>query len=221
MGAQIRGLGSSTIHIDGVNTLTPTDFTVIPDRIEAATFLTAGLISGGEIVATNCNPAHIEEVLVKLRAAGAEIVTEKDSITLKASGNIHPTDVTTDVYPGYPTDMQAQWIALMSLAEGDSTVTDTIYADRFTHVPELRRLGANVERIGNRAFIKGGAILRGAPVMSTDLRASASLVLAALAAEGTTEIQRIYHIDRGYERIEVKLRELGARIKRVNDGRLY
>ena len=221
MGARIKGLGSKSITIDGVRQLHPIDFSVIPDRIEAATFLVGGLITHGEISVNKCEPEHLQEVLSKLQEAGAELTVQKDSIHLKSSGIIRPTDVTTQVYPGFPTDMQAQWIALMSVAEGSSVVTETIYPDRFTHVPELRRLGADVERKGNAAFIRGRKKLVGAPVMSTDLRASASLVLAALVAEGTTDIHRVYHIDRGYERIEEKLQKLGARIERMDDGKMY
>ncbi len=221
MGARIKGLGSKTIVIEGVPGLKPVDFTVIPDRIEAATFLVGGLITGGDITIRNCEPAHLQEVLSKLTEAGAELSVDGARIRIRSSGGIRPTDVTTQVYPGFPTDMQAQWIALMSVADGSSVVTETIYPDRFTHVPELRRLGADVERKGNAAFIRGKKQLVGAPVMSTDLRASASLVLAALVAEGQSDIHRVYHIDRGYERIEEKLQQLGARIERSDDGKMY
>ncbi len=221
MGARIKGLGSKSITIEGVPGLKPVDFTIIPDRIEAGTFLVGGLITHGDVTITNCEPAHLQEVLSKLREAGAELSVEGNRIHLTSSGEIRPTDVTTQVYPGFPTDMQAQWIALMSVADGSSVVTETIYPDRFTHVPELRRLGADVERKGNAAFIRGRKKLVGAPVMSTDLRASASLVLAALVAEGQSDIHRVYHIDRGYERIEEKLQKLGARIDRMDDGKMY
>ncbi|RMF61339.1 MAG: UDP-N-acetylglucosamine 1-carboxyvinyltransferase [Calditrichaeota bacterium] len=221
MGAQIQGLGTKTVTINGVKELHPVDFTVIPDRIEAATFLVAGLITGGELMISGCEPRHMKEVLSKLTDAGGQLKIENDVIHIRSTGHIRPTDVTTQVYPGFPTDMQAQWTALMAVAEGGSVVTDTIYPDRFTHVPELRRLGADVERKGNAVFIRGKKRLKGAPVMSTDLRASASLVLAALVAEGVSDIHRVYHIDRGYERIEEKLRKLGARIERVDDGKLY
>ncbi len=221
MGAHIQGLGSKTIRIEGVNALHPTDYTIIPDRIEAGTFLVAGLITRGQITLTHCQPGHLQEVLAKLEEAGAQLTIERDTISLTAPDRIRPTHVTTAVYPGYPTDMQAQWIALMALADGSSVVTDTIYPDRFTHVPELQRLGADIILKNNAAFVRGVRKLKGAPVMSTDLRASASLVLAALAAEGQTNVLRVYHIDRGYERIEEKLQKLGARIQRVDDGKFY
>ncbi|NOX37511.1 MAG: UDP-N-acetylglucosamine 1-carboxyvinyltransferase [Calditrichaeota bacterium] len=221
MGARIQGLGSKTIRIEGVEALHPTDYTIIPDRIEAGTFLVAGLITGGQVTLTHCQPDHLQEVLAKLQEAGAQLRIDRDTISLTASDRIRPTHVTTAVYPGYPTDMQAQWIALMALAEGSSVITDTIYPDRFTHVPELQRLGADIILKNNSAFVRGVKKLKGAPVMSTDLRASASLVLAALAAEGQTEVLRVYHIDRGYERIEEKLQQLGARIQRIDDGKLY
>ena len=222
MGARISGLGTRHVTIEGVSELSPPPpFAVIPDRIEAGTFLAAALLTGGDVTVRDCNPDHLQKVLVKLQEAGARLSVDSDSVRLRADGPIRPTDVTTTVYPGFPTDMQAQWIALMALADGGSVITDTIYTDRFTHVPELRRLGANVERKGNTAFVRGVDHLTAAPVMSTDLRASASLVMAALAARGTSEILRVYHIDRGYERIEAKLQELGADIERVNDGTMH
>lgn len=217
MGAKISGLNTKSIQIQGVKRLQPANFAIIPDRIEVGTFLVAGLITRGEITLTNCEPQHVHEVLAKLRKAGAELIANSNRISLVSTSQPKPTNVTTAVYPGYPTDMQAQWIALMSLANGSSIVTDTIYLDRFTHVPELRRLGANLEQKNNSVFVKGVEKLTGAPVMSTDLRASASLVLAALAAEGRTDIHRVYHIDRGYESIERKLEKLGAKVSRQDD----
>jgi UDP-N-acetylglucosamine 1-carboxyvinyltransferase len=217
MGAKISGLKTKSIQIQGVKELQPVNFTIIPDRIEVGTFLVAGLITKGEITISNCAPKHVHEVLAKLRVAGAELIANSNRISMVSTSQLKPTNVTTAVYPGYPTDMQAQWIALMSLANGSSVVTDTIYLDRFTHVPELRRLGANLEQKNNSVFIKGVEKLVGAPVMSTDLRASASLVLAALAAEGRSDIYRVYHIDRGYEAIEKKLERLGAKINREDD----
>lgn len=217
MGARINGLGSRTISVEGVPGLRPTNYTVIPDRIEAGTFLAAGLITGGDLTITNCNPRHLTEIIGKLQETGAELEVGDDQIRIRANGKIRSVDVTTAVYPGFPTDMQAQWIALMSLAQNSSVVTDTIYIDRFTHVPELNRLGANIKVKNNSAFIKGVEKLKGAPVMSTDLRASASLVIAALAAEGRSDIHRVYHIDRGYEAIEKKLQEVGADIVRKDD----
>ncbi len=218
MGARIQGLGTKTVQIEGMPGLHPTDYTVIPDRIETATFLTAARITGGEITLTSCQPQHLLEVIEKLRESGSQIDFSDNQITLKSHGPIQPVNVTTAVYPGFPTDMQAQWIALMSLAEGSSVVTDTIFTDRFTHVPELNRLGAQIVQKNNSAFIQGVKELKGAPVMSTDLRASASLVIAALAAKGTSEIFRVYHIDRGYEKIEQKLQQLGADIRRESAG---
>lgn len=218
MGARIQGLGTKTVQIEGMPGLHPTDYTVIPDRIETATFLTAARITGGEITLTSCQPQHLLEVIEKLRESGSQIDYSDNQITLKSRGPIQPVNVTTAVYPGFPTDMQAQWIALMSLAEGSSVVTDTIFTDRFTHVPELNRLGAQIVQKNNSAFIQGVKELKGAPVMSTDLRASASLVIAALAAKGTSEIFRVYHIDRGYEKIEQKLQRLGADIRRESAG---
>lgn len=218
MGARIQGLGTKTVQIEGMPGLHPTDYTVIPDRIETATFLTAARITGGEITLTFCQPQHLLEVIEKLRESGSQIDFGDNQITLKSHGTIQPVNVTTAVYPGFPTDMQAQWIALMSLAKGSSVVTDTIFTDRFTHVPELNRLGAQIVQKNNSAFIQGVKELKGAPVMSTDLRASASLVIAALAARGTSEIFRVYHIDRGYEKIEQKLQQLGADIRRESAG---
>jgi UDP-N-acetylglucosamine 1-carboxyvinyltransferase len=218
MGARIQGLGSKKLIIEGVPGLHPTDYQVIPDRIETGTFLIAGLITGGKIRLTNCQPDHLTEVLQKLEESGATLKIDSDQIELKSPDRIMPVNVTTEIYPGFPTDMQAQWIALMSLANGSTVVTDTIFTDRFTHVPELMRLGAHLIQKNNSVFIQGISELRGAPVMSTDLRASASLVLAALAAKGQSEVLRIYHIDRGYERIEKKLQLIGADIQRQDAG---
>ncbi|MFZ1083209.1 MAG: UDP-N-acetylglucosamine 1-carboxyvinyltransferase [Candidatus Kryptoniota bacterium] len=215
MGARIEGLGSSTVTIEGVAELHSTDFKNIPDRIETGTFLIAGAMAGGEITAANCDPSHVSSLLSKLEQAGAKIDCDRNSITVEAAEKILPVDVSTAPYPGFPTDMQAQWIALMSHATGSSVITETIYFDRFKHVPELVRLGADVEVKENVAIVKGVKSLKGAKVMSTDLRASASLILAGLIAEGTTEVLRVYHMDRGYEDIEKKLRGLGADIARV------
>ncbi|AFN75507.1 UDP-N-acetylglucosamine 1-carboxyvinyltransferase [Melioribacter roseus P3M-2] len=215
MGAKINGIGTKMIEIEGVDTLSPADYYNIPDRIEAGTLLIAAGITGGNVTLCNVMPNHVDTILIKLEEAGFRLESNENEITLRSTGAIANVDVTTDVYPGFPTDMQAQWIALMSLANGTSTITDTIYPDRFNHVPELARLGANIEVVNNSAVVKGVGKLTGAKVMSTDLRASASLVLAGLAASGTTEILRIYHIDRGYQRIEEKLKTLGADIERV------
>ncbi|HEX9613915.1 MAG TPA: UDP-N-acetylglucosamine 1-carboxyvinyltransferase [Bacteroidota bacterium] len=219
MGAKIDGIGSSTMEIEGVAELHPADFETIPDRIEAGTFLIAAALAGekGKAVRVErCNPRHMGTLMNKLEDAGARMTAGKDSIEITPPDVLKPVNVMTAVYSGFPTDMQAQWIALMSLAQGASIVTETIYFDRFTHVPELQRVGANVTVKENAATIIGVKELRGAKVMSTDLRASASLILAGLAARGTTEVLRVYHIDRGYEHIEQKLRGLGADITRVS-----
>jgi len=216
MGAKIKGTGTKILEIEGVEELNPSNINNIPDRIEAGTLLIAAAITKGNITLENAEPNHLTAILQKLEDSGAKIRLNNKLIAID-SRNIEPinTDVTTAIYPGFPTDMQAQWIAYMSLANGTSTITDTIYLDRFNHVPELKRLGANIEILNNSAVVKGVKKLTGAKVMSTDLRASASLVLAGLAAHGSTEVLRIYHLDRGYQRIEEKLSDLGADIKRV------
>jgi UDP-N-acetylglucosamine 1-carboxyvinyltransferase len=217
MGAKINGVGTTTIEIEGVDSLNPTGIENIADRIEAGTLLIAGAITKSKIELTKVNPLHLETVLSKLEESGAKITTKNNSIILDAKNlEINSVDATTSVYPGFPTDMQAQWIAYMALAKDTSTITDSIYLDRFNHVPELVRLGANIEVFGNRAIVKGVKQLKGAKIMSTDLRASACLVIAGLAAESQSEVLRIYHLDRGYQRIEEKLCYLGADIQRVS-----
>ena len=213
MGASISGIGSETLIIDGVNRLQPTDIKVIPDRIETGTFLIAGALLGG-ITVKDIEIDHLDTVLGKLKDVGCKISIGESSITLEPPDKIKPVDMTTAVYPGFPTDLQAQWVALMSLADGSSTIKDTVYHDRFSHIPELSRLGANIQVNHNTAFVRGVDSLVGAPVMSTDIRASASLIIAGLSASGETEVSRVYHIDRGYERIEEKFRHLGANISR-------
>ena len=213
MGASISGIGSETLIIDGVNRLHPTDIKVIPDRIETGTFLIAGALLGG-ITVKDIEIDHLDTVLGKLKDVGCKISIGESSITLESPDKIKPVDMTTAVYPGFPTDLQAQWVALMSLADGSSTIKDTVYHDRFSHIPELARLGANIQVNHNTAFVRGVDSLVGAPVMSTDIRASASLIIAGLSASGETEVSRVYHIDRGYERIEEKFRHLGANISR-------
>ena len=213
MGASISGIGSETLIIDGVNRLHSTDIKVIPDRIETGTFLIAGALLGG-ITVKDIEIDHLDTVLGKLKDVGCKISIGESSITLEPPDKIKPVDMTTAVYPGFPTDLQAQWVALMSLADGSSTIKDTVYHDRFSHIPELARLGANIQVNHNTAFVRGVDSLVGAPVMSTDIRASASLIIAGLAASGETEVSRVYHIDRGYERIEEKFRHLGANISR-------
>ena len=216
MGAKIDGIGTNTLLIEGVDELKPAEIENIPDRIEAGTLLIAGAITKSKISIEYPFVNHFEAVIRKLESSGVVIDKSNGELAIDASDlEIQATDVTTSVYPGFPTDMQAQWTAYMTLANGTSTITDNIYLDRFKHVPELNRLGADIEVRNNSAIVKGVKKLTGAKVMSTDLRASASLVLAGLAAEGTTEILRIYHLDRGYQRIEEKLQSLGADIKRV------
>ena len=216
MGAIIEGVGTENLTIHGVNELHPSDIEIIPDRIEAGTFLIAGALLG-KLKINDVIPEHLNKVINKLIDAGCKIDTTENSITVFPSKKIKSVDMTTAVYPGFPTDLQAQWVALMSLADGSSVVTDTVYHDRFSHIPELARLGADIKVEKNTAFIRGRNSLVGAPVMSTDIRASASLIVAALAANGKTEISRVYHIDRGYERIESKFKNVGADIKRISD----
>lgn len=216
MGAKIEGVGTSTLRIEGVDELKPANVRTISDRIEAGTLLIAGALTKSKITIDYYDHDHINAVLWKLQDSGVKISKNNNLITVDAENlSIKNVDVQTAIYPGFPTDMQAQWTTYMCLAEGVSSVTDNIYNDRFKHVPELNRLGADIEVKNNSAMIQGGKKLYGATVMSTDLRASASLVLAGLAAEGTTEVLRIYHIDRGYQRIEEKLKALGADIERV------
>ena len=217
MGAKIQGKGTKEISIFGVKELKPTSYNVMPDRIETATYLTAVTMTGGEISIKNTMPKTLDSVLKKLSEAGAKIKIEDDVINLKMDRDINPVDISTAPYPLFPTDMQAQFISLNTIAKGQSTVIETIFENRFMHVQELVRMGGDISLAGNTATIKGKKdCLHSAPVMATDLRASASLVLAGLVARGETKIDRIYHIDRGYERIEEKLNSLGANIERVN-----
>ena len=214
-GARIRGAGTDTIIIEGVARLSGGSYEVMPDRIEAGTYLACGAITGGDVTVKRCIPAHLEAVLATLRAAGLKTEVTSDSIRVIADNGITAVDVRTMPYPGFPTDMQAQIMALMTIGRGLSVITETIFENRFIHVPELRRMGANIKLQGNYAIVEGVKNLTGAPVMATDLRASASLVVAGLVAEGKTEIHRIYHLDRGYERMEEKLSQIGAEIVRV------
>lgn len=216
MGARIDGIGTTQLEIEGVDALTPVDDIMIPDRIEAGTFLAAAAITGGTVKIERCKPGHLVAEITKLKKAGCVLEVGDNWIRLKAPRTLRPVDMTTAVYPGFPTDMQAQWITMMSVARGNSTITDAIYFDRFKHVPELMRLGADITLEKNSAVVRGVRKLTGAKVMSTDLRASASLVLAGLVAQGKTEVLRVYHLDRGYERIEKKLQALGATIRRVS-----
>jgi len=216
-GVEIEGGGTRELRIHGVESLRPLRHTVIADRIEAGTFAAAAAITGGDITMERCEPGHLDAVLDVLRASGAEIETGERRVRVRGPRRMRATHVVTQEYPGFPTDMQAQIIASLCPADGVSTVKDTIYPDRFTHIPELRRFGADVRLDGNLAVIKGVARLQGAPVMATDIRASSGLILAAMRAEGRTEVLRVYHIDRGYHRIEEKLRALGATIERASD----
>ena len=214
-GGRIIGAGSDLITIEGVHELRGMDHEVIPDRIEAGTFLMAAGITGGDIHVDHCLPRHLEAVTMKLREMGTDVSEEKEAVRLKSIGRPKGIDVKTFTYPGFPTDMQAQMMALMCISTGTSVISETIFESRFMHVPELCRMGADIKVDGHHAVVNGKAILTGAPVMASDLRARAGLILAGLAAEGQTEVSRVYHLDRGYERIEDKLRELGATIHRV------
>ncbi|UCG50656.1 MAG: UDP-N-acetylglucosamine 1-carboxyvinyltransferase [Candidatus Latescibacterota bacterium] len=216
-GAEIEGLGSSTMTVTGVETIDPFRYRVMPDRIEAGTFAAAAAATAGRVRITKCAPAHLGAVLDALKVCGAKIDIDEDNIDVQGPDRVEPVHVVTREYPGFPTDMQAQMMAVLCRAKGTSTVKDTIYPDRFTHVPELRRLAANIRLDGNLAVINGVRGLEGAPVMATDIRASSALIIGALMAKGRTEILRVYHIDRGYETIEKKLRKLGADIQRVSD----
>ena len=216
MGARITGHGTDTIVVDGVETLHGTDYAVLPDRIEAGTYLVAGAITGGRVRALGARAEHLDAVLAKLEEAGASVVRGEDFIEVDMRGRRPKSvDIRTAPHPGFPTDMQAQFAALDTVADGVGTISETIFENRFMHLLEMRRMGAEIRLEGNTAIIKGVARLTAAPVMATDLRASASLVLAGLVADGTTEVERIYHIDRGYECIEEKLQGLGAQIRRV------
>lgn len=216
MGAQISGAGTNTITVDGVDNLSGTTYNVLPDRIETGTYLVAAAMTGGCVRCTRAAPRHLDAVLAKLSEAGGDITTGEDWVQLDMHG-ARPlaVNLTTAPYPAFPTDMQAQFTALNSIAEGTGVITETVFENRFMHVQELRRLGADIQLKGNTAIIRGVPRLAGAPIMATDLRASASLVLAGLVAEGQTNIDRVYHIDRGYENIEEKLGQLGARIRRI------
>lgn len=214
MGARIAGRGTNHLEIEGVDSLQPADAAVIPDRIEAGTFLIMVHATGGDVRLTHVNPDHLQAVISKLTDSGATIEADSDWIRLQSTGNIKPVNITTSVYPGFPTDLQAQWMALMCVANGSSMITDTIYHDRFTHLAELQRFGSDISLDQNVALVKGVPSLSGAPVMSTDLRASASLIIAGLVAKGRTDVSRVYHLDRGYERIEEKIQALQGTIWR-------
>jgi len=218
MGANISGAGSPTITISGVEALHGAEHTVIPDRIETATFAIAAAATNGEVTIKNCRADHLRAVLDKLGDAGVSIRPRGKDLVVRRGKNLRAVDVTTLPYSGFPTDVQAQMMALLALAPGISIITERIFESRFMHVSELARLGADIEIEGPSAIVKGGRPLSGAPVMASDLRASAALVIAGLAAKGATQVNRIYHLDRGYEKMDVKLRKLGARIQRVEEA---
>jgi UDP-N-acetylglucosamine 1-carboxyvinyltransferase len=215
MGAKIEGAGSSIIRITGVDKLKPAEHTVVPDRIEAGTLLIAGAITGGEVTVRKCFPEHLDALILKMREMGFTIDTEREVMTVRKCKAWKGVDVTTAPHPAFPTDLQAQFMALTTIAEGTSVVTETVFENRFMHVQELQRLGADITPKNRVAIVRGKPGLQGAPVMATDLRASATLVLAGLVASGETVINRIYHLDRGYENLEAKLTGLGAKIARA------
>ena len=218
MGAKIEGAGTSTIKVKGVTRLHGARHRINPDRIEAGTFLIAGAITAGDLVVANCNPAHLSAVIAKLQECGARVdVMGSDSVRVRGDGKLGPADISTEEYPGFPTDMQAQYMALATQADGVSQVKENIFENRFMHVQELVRMGAGIKVDGSTATVRGAAKLSAAPVMCSDLRASASLVLAALVADGESILDRVYHMDRGYERIEEKLRGVGAQIRRMGN----
>lgn len=215
MGARVQGAGTPEITIHGVPQLQPVQAAIIPDRIEAGTFIAAAALTGGDVTIQGANPDHLEAVIHKIRLAGARIDVTDNAIRVQGHRPINSVDLKTLPYPGFPTDMQAQFMVLMSLSRGSCLISETIFENRFIHVGELRRMGADITISGNSALVKGGGTLSGAPVMATDLRASACLVLAGLVAENTTEVNRVYHLDRGYESLELKFAQLGAAIRRV------
>jgi len=215
MGADIKGAGTSEITIQGVSSLKPVSVSIIPDRIEAGTFMVASALTGGDVTLKGCRSDHLEAVIHKLSLTGAKVIVDGNNMQVKGPDKIKSVDVKTLAYPGFPTDMQAQFMVLMSVACGFSIISETIFENRFIHVSELRRMGAQIKVSGNRAVVQGVKKLSGAPVMASDLRASASLILAGLVARGKTEVNRVYHLDRGYQSIEAKFAELGAAVKRV------
>ena len=214
MGAHIEGLGTTHLTVEGVESLQPVTIEVIPDRIEAGTYLAAGALTLGDVTITRCRPAHLAATLHQLEKTGSRVTIDGSTITLQSGGRPRAADLATAVFPGFATDMQAQMMAVATIADGTSTITDTIYRDRFAHAPELARMGADIRVNDNVAVVVGRDRLKGAPVMATDLRASAALVLAGLAAEGETRVSRIYHLDRGYEKLSDKLAALGASVER-------
>lgn len=216
MGARIQGAGTAVITIEGVDKLHAIEHAILPDRIEAGTFLVAGALTRGDLFVKGARPEHLDAVLAKLRRSGVTLTTESGGIRVQSDGNFKPLDITTQPHPGFPTDMQAQFMVLACLADGQSVIKESIFENRFMHVSELARMGADIQTDGRVAMIRGVKGLSGAEVMATDLRASASLVIAGLVAEGTTKVRRVYHLDRGYEHIEDKLGQVGATIRRVH-----
>ena len=217
MGAQIEGTGTSTVRVKGVSKLHGAKHRIIPDRVEAATFILAGALTGGDINVAACDPGHLDALLQKLEEVGVKTRATADSVRVMGDGPLKAADITTEEYPGFPTDMQAQYMALATQADGTSVITENIFENRFMHVSELMRMGANIKIEGRRAIVRGKSPLSAAAVLASDLRASASLVLAALVAEGESIIDRVYHIDRGYENIEEKLRGVAAQIRRIGE----
>ena len=215
MGADIQGAGTAVITINGVSSLKPVEATIIPDRIEAGTFMMAAVLTRGSISILNSEPDHLGALIDKLRLTGADIEVDGKTVHVNHNAEIKSVDIKTQPYPGFPTDMQAQFMVLMSIANGTSMISETIFENRFIHVSELKRMGVDVQVSGNIAIVKGVPKLSAAPVMATDLRASASLILAGLVAEGTTEVSRVYHLDRGYQSLEKKFADLGASIMRI------
>ncbi len=215
MGARVSGAGTDIISIDGVDELKPVEHSILPDRIEAGTLLVAAAITGGDVLVRNAVPEHLDAVIQKLRAAGCQIIVEEGGLRCKGPKDIHSVDVKTSAHPGFPTDMQAQLMVLMTVANGTAMISENIFENRFMHVSELQRMGADISVQGSTAVVKGVKSLSGAPVMATDLRASASLILAGLRAHGRTDVYRVYHLDRGYERLDRKLRILGANVRRA------
>jgi UDP-N-acetylglucosamine 1-carboxyvinyltransferase len=217
MGAKIQGAGTSIITIEGVDDLAPIEHAIIPDRIEAGTFAVAAAMTKSDVLLEGARPEHMDAIIAKLRAMGATVSAEAGGLRVKG-GEVKPADIVTQPHPGFPTDMQAQFMVLACIAKGQSVIKEMIFENRFMHVPELARMGADIQISGRAAVVRGGSKLTGANVMATDLRASASLVLAGLVATGKTEVLRVYHLDRGYEQIEKKLKGVGAKIKRAKDA---
>jgi UDP-N-acetylglucosamine 1-carboxyvinyltransferase len=215
MGGRVQGAGTSIITIEGVDELHPIEHAIIPDRIEAGTFAVAAAMTRGDVLLDGARPEHLDAVIAKLRAAGVHVAAEASGLRVRGTGDLTPVDIVTQPHPGFPTDMQAQFMVMACLARGQSVIKEMIFENRFMHVPELGRMGADIQIAGRVAMVRGGGKLTGAQVMATDLRASASLILAGLVAGGKTEVLRVYHLDRGYEAIEKKLRAVGAKIRRA------